>query len=152
MTLKTTHTDKNGNTILIVCLEKQHLINIIRWYCKRIVQLTALLEDNNFKGRCFFEATNPDFKVDKKKIATLISRAHEDLAAYNLEATVRGLNVYIVKNIQEAYGRTESLENIVNKFDSTEIYSLGAHNDDDDDDDDDDEKVNWAEWSNLSFK
>jgi hypothetical protein len=109
--MKTTHTNKEGNTKLIVTLGNNDLINIIKLHCREIYKLILLLNDNSFKGSKFFQATNPDFDIDnKRKINATIKKAHEDLSAYVIEATLRGLANYIIKDLQLAYGRGEAIK------------------------------------------
>lgn len=96
--------------IPIIMLEDTHLVNIIRMYLRQIENARLLLEQKDKPIHTVQSALYRNQpQVDPSQI---ITKAHETLMPYVLEAVLRGLTDDFVLQIQTAYGYTQPQKTI----------------------------------------
>ena len=103
------HKTADGLTPIIM-LEDTHLLNIIRLHLRQIENARLLLEQKDKPLQTVQSALYRNQpQVDPSQI---ISKAHETLMPYVLEAVLRGLTNDFVLQIQTAYGYTQPQKTI----------------------------------------
>ena len=111
------HKTQDGSTIAIMSLEDTHLLNIIRMLLRQIENARLLLEQKDKPVNTVMAALYRNQpQADPKQMLT---KAHENLMPYVLEATMRGLcDAPLVLQMQYAYGyeQQKTIEATVEKI------------------------------------
>ena len=103
------HKTADGVTPIIM-LEDTHLLNIIRLHLRQIENARLLLEQKDKPLNTVASALYRNQPVADP--ATIISKAHETLMPYVLQAVLRGLTDDFVLQMQTAYGYTQPQKTI----------------------------------------
>jgi hypothetical protein len=113
----TTHTTKEGETLLIAQMEDSHLLATINLFCKNFEAARLVLKGNSqpFAGESVLNALNPEFSKDRVLDAarSAIRAYSSKLPDYICEAAIRGLD--IAAPLQSAYGRKAKSPSQVNE-------------------------------------
>lgn len=104
------HIDSKGNEIAICSLDDQHLINIIKMFCKQIIESTNYLEGKrttNTVLNAIYDVNARDMETDHKR---RIKNCTEQMQKYVLEAAIRGLlGLEVTQLMQQAFQRSEKI-------------------------------------------
>jgi len=101
-------------TYLIAEMEDNHLLNTIKFFLRRIKELSAILDsDGNILQMTRSQAALTGAKIaqdhfDPEVIQDRLQEGVEKLHPYVLEAVLRGME--IKELLQDAFGRTEKIQ------------------------------------------
>lgn len=129
MSMYTSHTTRDGDTMMICQMTPSHLINTIRMYCNHMVQAREVLANAGSMDVMTKILANQDCEEIRRQAEQEIRRIDATLSSYVFEAALRGINVSTM--LQAAYGRTNSVPRYT-------LAALAGVNDDKDSDDGDD--------------
>lgn len=129
---------------MICTLEDQHLINIIRYYAKKINACTEILAVEDSLNFQIMSAFNPRYSVKSQRdeaVKRLVALT-DKLSDYVMEAVIRKLGNEISEYLQMAYGRSSGINYSMKQLPSAEI----------DDDYDEDTIQTHPEWKDVPWK
>lgn len=112
MEMKMVHTTKEGVKMLIAEMEDSHLENTIKHYCRKIKDISDLLDNFDSKklkksSMALSGATSFVKQIDEDNLMEKLEALATKLSFYVLEATIRNMDV--VGEIQGAFGREKKV-------------------------------------------
>lgn len=128
----TFHVNKDGSTQMICTMDDGHLINTVKYYCKKIRMCTEAMQIEDSLDFKVMAAFNPNYSVTRQKgeaVNRLVMFSNK-LGNYLMEIVLRGLSEEVKTDIQMAYGRASGLH-----YSLKQLPSLNDHDDDDSFDD-----------------
>lgn len=117
-----THRTTEGREMLIAEMDDSHLLNTINLFCRRLAQAIQIMNrEENLVTDKVIAHLQPRYSAANlmAKARQELTKADQKIAAYIVEATLRGLNISPL--IQKAYQRNTKIGHISLEFNADKL-------------------------------